>query len=215
MSAIQKLQSRAAYLESGRVEGVAAGVVHVKLESGVLAAKRAKSCLVAPEVGDKVLCAVDPEGVYVLSVLEGREHDGVTTIASEGDLKLTARDGRVSVCASKGVDVVGGQDVAVTGPQVHIRAQKATVAVEELGFFGKRVAAEMQRISLFAETLDSVFDRVHQKAKRVFRVIEEIDQTRAGIVDMRAQSVVGIRSENTVVSARVLTKIDGEQVHIG
>lgn len=213
MSAITKTQSRAAYLESGRVESVLADSVNVRLESGVLPAKRAKSCLVAPEAGDKVLCAVDTDGVYVLSVLEGAKD--TVTIASSGDLKLQARDGRVSVCASKGVDIVGGHDVAVTGAEVHVRAGKGTVAISELGFFGRRVAAEIQRVSLFADEVNSVLTRVHQKAKRVFRVIEEIDQTRAGTVDVRAQHLVGIRSENTVVSARVLTKIDGEQVHIG
>lgn len=215
MSAITKLQSRAAYLESGRVEGVLADSLSVRLESGLLSAKRAKSCLVAPEVGDKVLCAIDPDAVYVLSVLEGAKATDSVTISAQGDLKLQARDGRVSVCASKGVDIVGGQDVGLTGAEVHVRAKKGTVAVEEMGFFGRRLAAEIQKISLFAGEMNSVLTRVHQKAKRVFRVIEEIDQTRAGIVDIRAQSVVGIRSENTVVSARVLTKIDGEQVHIG
>ena len=40
-------------------------------------------------------------------------------------------------------------------------------------------------------------------------------ETRAGTVDMRAQKMIGIRGENAVISARVLAKIDGEQIHVG
>jgi hypothetical protein len=49
----------------------------------------------------------------------------------------------------------------------------------------------------------------------VFRFVEEIDQTRAGTVDLRAQNLMAIRGENAVISARVLAKVDGEQIHIG
>ena len=33
--------------------------------------------------------------------------------------------------------------------------------------------------------------------------------------DLRAQNLVAIRGENAVISARVLAKVDGEQIHLG
>ena len=70
-------------------------------------------------------------------------------------------------------------------------------------------------MTVLAQEIDSIATRVSQKAKRAFRFIEEIDQTRAGAVDIRAQRMLGLRGENAVISARVLAKLDGEQIHIG
>ena len=96
-----------------------------------------------------------------------------------------------------------------------MRAQKGTVAVQEIGFFGRLLQAEVAKVALVAQEVDSVVTRLSQRAKRVFRFVEEIDQTRAGTVDIRAQSLLGLRAENAVISARVLAKVDGEQIHIG
>jgi hypothetical protein len=221
MSAAKKLNRAEAYLETGMVtQAGAAGemrgdhAIEVRLATGTFKAARAKSCLVAPEVGDKVLCAVDDEGVYITAVLAGQD-GAATTIAADGDLRLQARSGRVSVCGSAGVDLVSGGAVGVTGSAVHVRAKEGSVAVEELGFFGRLVQAEVAKVALVAQEVDSIVTRLSQRAKRVFRFVEEIDQTRAGTVDMRAQTLLGLRAENAVLSARVLAKVDGEQIHIG
>jgi hypothetical protein len=221
MTAAKKLAQVATYLETGHVERVgpkdgrpARGAAAVRLETGIYEAVRARSCLVAPEVGDKVLCAVEAEGVFIIAVLVGRE-GAATKLTADGDLELSARGGKVAICASEGVDIVSGRAVAMTAAEVHVRAKKGSVAVEEMGFFGRLLQAEVKKIALVAEEVDSVLGRLTQRAKRVFRFVEEIDQTRAGTIDMRAQDLIGIRAENAVISARVLTKVDGEQIHIG
>jgi len=201
------------YLEAGRVDRTTEGL-QVSLGSGRFAARRAKSCLVAPETGDRVLCAIEPDAVFVLAVLEGRP-DAATVVRTTGDLKLQAPAGRVAVCAGKGVDVVGTEDVAVTSATLNVRAKAGTVAIDELGYFGKLVRAQLDRVALLAEEVDSRVVRLAQRAKRVFRFVEDIDQTRAGTLDLRAQNLASVRGDNTMVTARVVAKIDGEQVHIG
>jgi len=214
MSAAKKLVRREAYLESGRVERIGE-MIEVSLGTGTCEARRAKSCLVAPEVGDSVLCALEPDGAaFVVAVLAGLE-GAPTKLAVDGDLNLQARGGRVSLCASEGVDIVSGGAVAMTSSELHVRAKKGSMAIEELGFFGRLVQAEVAKVSLVAQEVDSVLTRLTQRAKRVFRFVEEIDQTRAGTVDMRAQNLIAIRGENAVISARVLAKVDGEQIHLG
>ncbi|WP_437991495.1 DUF3540 domain-containing protein [Sorangium sp. So ce145] len=213
MTAVKKLARPEAYLETGSVERVGATLL-VRLASSSCEARRAKSCLVAPEAGDKVLCAIEPEGVYVLAVLDGR--DGAPTkLATDGDLEVQARGGRIAVCASERVDIVGAREVAMTGAEVHVRAKKGAIAIDELGFFGRLVQAEVTKIALVAQEADTILTRLTQRAKRVFRFVEEIDQTRAGTVDLRAQNMIGIRGENAIISARVLAKVDGEQIHLG
>jgi Protein of unknown function (DUF3540) len=217
MGAAKKLASTEAYVETGTVEPIGAegpGSFAVRLATGTFGARRAKSCLVAPEAGDRVLCAIEGDGVYIIAVLAGRE-GAPTKIAADGDLTLEARGGRVAVRGHEGVDVATAGAVGLTGAEVHVRAKTGTVAVGELGFFGKLVQAEVGKVAVLAEHLDSVVTRLSVRAKRVFRFVEDLDQTRAGTVDVRAQTLLGLRAENAVISARVLTKVDGEQIHLG
>ncbi len=213
MTAAKKLASPETYLESGLVERLGETIA-VRLWTGTIEARRAKSCLVAPEIGDKVLCAIEADGAYVLAVLAGSE-GAKTVLAADGDLELRARGGSVSVLGSEGVAIVSGGDLAVTSRELHVHAKQGSVAVDELGFFGRLLQAEVSKVTLVAQEMDSVFTRLSQRAKRVFRFVEEIDQTRAGTIDLRAQNLVAIRGENAIVSARVLAKVDGEQIHLG
>ena len=214
MNAAKQLGLTETYLDTGTVERVLGRTVEVRHGSGTWQAQRAKSCLVAPEVGDKVLCAFGAEGTYALAVLEGQE-DGPTQLVTDGDLRLQSRGGRVAVSASEGIDLVSGGAVAMTSPEVHVRAGSGSVAIGELGFFGKLLRAEVAKVAFVGQELESVFTRLTQRAKRVFRFVEELDQTRAGTVDLRADKLVAVRGENAIISARVLAKLDGEQIHLG
>jgi Protein of unknown function (DUF3540) len=214
MNTAKKLGNTETRLETGTVERILSGTIEVRHGTGTRQARRAKGCLVAPEIGDTVLCASTPTGAFVLAVLQGTE-GAPTRLATEGDLRIESCDGRVAVSSLEGVDIVSAGVVTVASAEVHLRAGKGSIAVEELGFFGKLVQAQVAKVALAAEEVDSTVTRLTQRAKRIFRFVEEIDQTRAGTVDVRAQNLVGIRGENAVISARVLAKIDGEQIHIG
>jgi len=214
MTAAKKLAHVEAYLETGRVERIADDVLEVRLASGTCRARRAKSCLVAPEVGDKVLCAIDADGAYALAVLEGRAA-APTKVSVDGDLQIQSRGGRVTVGAGQGIALVSSSDVSVAAREVNVRAPKGSVAIDELGVFGRLVQAQVAKVTLAAQEVDTIAERLSQRVKRAFRFVEDIDQTRAGTVDMRAEKMIGIRGENAVLSARVLAKVDGEQIHIG
>ena len=214
MTAAKKLATPGTHLETGTVERILDGTIEVRVGPETCRARRAKGCLVAPEVGDRVLCAFEAEGGFVLTVLEGRE-GAPTRLTAEGDLHLQSHGGRVAVSSPSGVDVVSGGELAMTSAELHVRAARGSIAVEELGFFGRLVQAEVAKVALAAQEIDTTVTRLTQRAKRVFRFVEELDQTRAGTIDLRAQELVGIRGENAIISARVLAKLDGEQIHLG
>ena len=214
MNAAKRLARFEAVLESGVVECVVVETIEVRSEGSVYRARRAKSCLVAPQAGDTVLCGFLAHETYVLAVLDGRE-GAPTKLSTDGDLQIQSRGGRVVVGASQGVDLISGGSVSIAGAEIHARAPKGSVAIDELGYIGKLVQAQVTKVTVLAQEIDSIATRLSQKAKRAFRFIEEIDQTRAGAVDIRAQRMLGLRAENAVISARVLAKVDGEQIHIG
>ncbi len=196
------------------VMSVASNAITVELNGEQLLARRAKSCLVAPEVGDRVFGAFVDETFYVLAVLEGAEAKP-TRISADQGIRLESAAGRITICATDGVDVLGAKDVSITTQEVNVRAKTGTVAVEEIGFFGRVARAHVKKAELVAEELDQVLTRFSQRAQRAYRFVAELDQLRAGSVDMRAETVAAIRAENTILTARVLAKVDGEQIHIG
>lgn len=211
MEAARKLVERRPELEAGSVERTTGGLA-VRLASGVQGARRAKSCLVLPEPGDRVLCAIEPDRVYVLAVLEGR---AATRVSAEGDLTVDVPCGRLALRSAEGLDLLGARDVRLAADELEVSARRGTVLVGELGFVGRLLEAQAKKVSLVAHEVDAAVGSLFQRAKRAFRIVEEIDQLRAGTVDIRAERLAAVRAETTVIAARVLAKIDAEQVHIG
>jgi len=170
----------------------------VQLEGGPRPARRAKSCLVAVAAGDRVLCSVSAEAVHVLAVLE------------------SATLGPTRVVASGGLELQTDGEIALRGESLVMRAKAATVAIDQLKVLGRAVEASfVEKASLVAERVESRASRMVQRAKQAFRFVTELEQARVGNYDLRAESLAAVRGENTIVSARVLAKIDGEQVKIG
>lgn len=170
----------------------------VQLEGGPRPARRAKSCLVAVSPGDRVLCSVSGDAVHVLAVLESADA-GPTRVVADGGLALEAAG-----------------EIALRGETLRMRAKSGTVAIDQLKVLGRAVEASFaEKASLFAERVESRASRVIQRAKQAFRFVTELEQARVGNYDLRAESLAAVRGENTIVSARVLTKLDGEQVKIG
>jgi hypothetical protein len=204
MTAAKKLAHSEARLETGTIERVGS-TLEVRLATGLASATRAKSCLVQCDEGDRVLCAIERDAVFVLAVLVGASSE--TELVIEGDLAIQARGGRLAMGSDEGVDMAA--------PEVNLRAKKGAFAMEELGLIGRVLRADVGTATLVAQQLDSFCTRVMSRAKQVLRLVEELDQTRAGTIDQRARSTVAIRGENAVITARVLAKIDGEQIHLG
>jgi Protein of unknown function (DUF3540) len=174
------------------------GELAVQLDGGPRPARRAKSCLVSVTPGDQVLCSVSADAVYVLAVLESAGA-GPTRVVAEGSLELQA-----------------GGEIAIRGASLRMRARSATVVIEELKVLGRSVEASFaEKATLFAERVESRASRMLQRAKQSFRFVTDLEQARVGNYDLRAENLAAMRGENTIVSARVLAKLDGEQVKIG
>ncbi|WP_224366482.1 DUF3540 domain-containing protein [Hyalangium versicolor] len=209
-------EQMAAFQESGTVVAVEAGAsLSVRADSGTYLARRAFSCLVEPMLGDVVLVSGLPDGTcWVLAVLE-READAPARLVTEGDLEIRLTQGRFVVAAQEGVDLVSAQDVSVTAGAVRVNADEGSVVTRQLNLLGSFVRAEFDRIKVLAESCDSAFDRLLQRMKRSYRFVEEHDQVRAARIDYVAEQNATLRGSNTLVTAKDLVKVDGEQIHLG
>jgi hypothetical protein len=209
-------EQRAAFQEAGTVVAVEEGAsLSVQAESGTYRARRAFSCLVEPVVGDVVLLSGLPDGAcYVLAILE-REAEVPARLVTEGDLEVRLPKGRFVVAAQEGVELVSAQQVSVTAGGVRVNADEGHVVLRQLSLLGSFVRAEFDTIKVFAESCDSAFDRLLQRVKRSYRFVSEHDQVRAAQIDYTAENNATLRGGNTLISAKDLVKVDGEQIHLG
>lgn len=180
---------------------------------GELVARPAASCLLAPEIGDRVLVAVGDES-FVLAVLT-RDDTTPRRVVFEGDTRLEVTGGRLDLAAERGVGVTTPRAVSIFAQKVAARASVGELFVDGIDVVAKSARSQIDKLSLVATTYDAVVERIAERTKRVYRFVEEIDRLRARHLDYRAEKTAQITADNTAVTARQVAKLDGEQVHIG
>ncbi len=187
----------------------------VRAAAGEHEARRAVSCLVAPEVGDEVLLAAMGDGrAWILAVLERRAGAAIQ-LEADGDVAWRLRKGRFSVAAQQGLDLATAGKASVIAGELLVTAAEAVLHLDRLSYLGRLVHAEVEKVKLFAGSLDSVLDRFWQKVKRSYRFVEEADHVRADQIDYAAEQNVHLRGRNALVTAEQLVKVDAEQIHLG
>ena len=216
LKAVRKLeQDPELSQEIGTVAAGGESAWTVRTVSGDHEARRAVSCLVAPEVGDEVLLATVQDGrAFILAVLERREGAAIR-LEADGDLAVRLRKGRFSVAAQEGIDLATAQEASITSGTLRVMAAEAGIRLDRLSFLGRFVHAEVERVKVFAGSLDSVLDRFWQRVKRSYRFVEEVDHVRAEQIDYAAEKNAHLRGRNALVTAEQLVKVDAEQIHIG
>lgn len=178
-------------------------------------AKKAASCLLLPRQNDLVLVAIQDGGeAYVLAVLE-QEDPTSGELELRGDSTINAASGRLRIASKEGVDLVSPKDVSVTANGFKLRAAAASLLVDTLEHFGNRVLADVQQLRTKAATVDTVAERISQRAKRVYRHVEDLEQARVGQFDLSVKNNLRLHAKNALLTALSLVKVDGEQIHMG
>lgn len=189
-------------------------VIRLRGAIGALTARRATSCLVAPAVSDVVLFVASDTVTYVLAVLDGQAN-GKTTVTVDGDLEVRLPAGALTLAASESLALATAGELSLVGHSLDVKAHEATVGLQKLDLFASLVEVGMQRAKLVATSVDSVIDRVVQRAKQSYRFVAERDQVRADTIDYAAEGNAHHRGANVLVTAEELVKMDAKQIVVG
>ncbi len=202
------------YQQYALVTGCSKERFTVCAENETFAARMAASCLVRPAPGDQVLiCRQGPGNAYILAVLESAAN--ATTLALEGDLRLKLDSGKLEVAARQGIELATAGGLNATIPRLKLDALEGKIRISDLRFTAGRLQAGIERIKVIAACLETAAQRLVQRAKRVFRSVEQDEVVRTGRLDVSATKLVSLNSQYTVMTAREDIKIDGERIHIG
>lgn len=189
------------------VETIAAnGACRVRAGGQRFDATPAYSCLVTPEVGDRVACwraalpIVDGSGgdeVHVLAVLSRPNAAAAMQLQLAADTQLKA--GRL----------------ALDTDALDVRTGEASFVYRSLQTIGEWCRATIGQLQLAGATLATVFDRESHHAGQHQRTVDGVDLLEAQMVDHRAKSLMHLQGENVLANGDRLVKVQGSQIHFG
>lgn len=194
------------------VDGEALGVTRDGCEKKC---RRAASCWLSPEVGDRVLVAAVEGERWVLAVLERSVGAGVARVEVDGDLEFRAPKGAVTVAAREGVSVVTAKSAMVAAGELKVEARVSTWVLGEVLAVAQKVEAEVARVSGRYEVVERVAERVSERAKRVYRWVEDFERLRAKRVDWETKETLQVHAGDALITSEGLVKVDGEQIQLG
>ncbi|MDQ0025540.1 hypothetical protein J2X90_003362 [Variovorax paradoxus] len=160
---------------------------------------RAASCLLEPGTGDTVLVAgPHRESLYLIAVVTQADASQ-SHIVTEGDLTIRSRRGRI----------------ALNAPALALQAEHAHVDIADMEYRGAELRVTTLVARFVGRTLETVLDRLSVLTRSSFRLTEEVEQVRAGQIDMQAAETLRLHAKNTFVTSKALVKVDAEQIHMG
>ena len=175
------------------VDAVVGRSVAARMADGsVVSMRKAVSCLVAPEPGDRVLTAEADGEVYVLAVLErapGR-HSATLRIETEAEIEFVAK--RISLRA--GILDVLTDAVTMMGDSFNTLFRRS-----------KRVVGN--------ETVVARSTSLH--AGQRVAVVTQADVQHAGVLSQTVDGPLAITSQTAVVTAKSDIRLNGERINVG
>jgi len=175
---------------------------------GELSVRRAASCLLQPQAGDRVWLAGDlAEGIYLTAVLERADPASPARIALASDSTLDAGDGALTLRAGR-MHLVGEGRLTV-------QAEAAAVCIGKLTAVGREATWSFGRMKAIGELLETFVERLVQFSRWSQRTVDGMDQLRSAHIDYRADGTLQLQAEHLVANGAKLVKADGEQIHLG
>jgi hypothetical protein len=181
---------------TARVAALVEGGVMIEQGSAPVFACVALSCLVQPEPGDIVLAAC-PDGFWVTAVL-GRAGAAPLRLRAPGELVLEA-----------------GTRLTLSAATLEAQAGQARFALGEVSFIGRLVTAQLAALKLLGGVVETLAERVVQRARHSLRVTEQSDVQRSGTFDHVVTGTMNLQAEHAFITAGGAVRVDAEQIHMG
>lgn len=178
-------------------------------------ARRAASCLLAPEVGDEVLISgPDAARVYLIAVI-AQADPGRARLELAGGAALKAADGDLALQSARAIHLRGGSAVRVDTGELELRARDVRCVADRIRYVAAELQATVGTTRLVGKSYEAVLDRMTLMSRISFRTVEEIEQVRAGTLDYQAEQAARVHASYTLVTGGELVKVDAKQIHMG
>jgi len=204
---IQAARGEAA-IAHGEVGEVHKARFRLETDRGPILARRAVSCLVEPQAGDRVLYLVEEDGRgTILHILSRAESSSRDTVVSNPDGALRLRGQSVAV-ETPGAHTVSAGSVAINAATADLMAGTLTMSGETL----RQVYGRTQTNTRSQETMA---ERIVTKALERIEIIDNTDNQFVGTMSLKVTGVLTQSSYTTVLVAEEDLRMDGKRVTVG
>lgn len=174
------------------------GLTQVLIDGRRWPCQRAASCLLTPQVDDRVLVYRAGEQLWLLAVLVRAQPQQAAELHCEGELSLSA-----------------SQKLTLRSPQFHLEADNGECHIDQLSYRGEKVSAWITLSRIFGQRCESVWENLTQISHHLLRRTTHTEQVRAGQLDVKTSQLTRLRAPTTLISSESLTRVDGKQIHMG
>ena len=206
----------------------------LKSAQGAVAKKQIKD-------GQEILSIEDEQGhlLFEYDVSEKKSK----LYAAQGDLSLIATEGDIELVSGKNIRCksLGGiimesataaqlrvaseddqsavsltdKGLLLSSKKIGLKAESAKLEIEHSQLEGKTFKGVLDRSKLFVGKIETVAVRIMERAKNVYRQVEELQQTRANRVRTLVEGTYQLNSDTTYIKSEKNVNIDGEKIHLG
>lgn len=163
--------------------------------------------------------------------------------AAQGDLSLTAMKGDIELVSGRNIHCksLGGimmesatatqlrvataddqsavsltdKGLLLSSNSIGVKAKSGKLNIEHSLLEGKTFKGVLDRSRLLVGKIETVAVRIMERAKNVYRHVEELQQTRANRVRTLVEGTYQMNSETTYIKSEKNVNIDGERIHLG
>jgi hypothetical protein len=166
---------------------------------------------ITPEAGDLELAAAS--GNLALRAagsvaIEG----GVVAVRSRSGIGLAVED---ASGATRAVLALDGGRARIAAPALDVAARRASLRAEEARYTGRDLLAEVASLRVVAGRVETLARTVVEKARNLYRSVEELLETRAGRVRAVVDGTYHLKARDAVVRAEREVDVDGEKIRLG
>lgn len=148
---------------------------------------------------------------------EGRERIEVRDAQARLVFELDATSGRATLSTPSGdLALRAGGNVEISaGGSLRCDAPRAELRFGETRFEGERVTAVTKEASVTATRLETIATRLFERAKSVFRQVDDLHQLKAGRARTLVAGGLAVKAGHASIRADEELKLDGETIHLG
>lgn len=187
----------------------------VDTSQGQIEAIQAVSCLIEPQVGDKILICYGVEGpAYILGILE-RDDKSDYTLVVPRNLTLYSPQGSVKLEARDNISLDSRGRMEFVSPHLSTSVGTAKLVFHKLLYVGQVIQANLTSIKTVAQVVESVAERFQQLVKTSYRTVQESEHFKAGAFHCLVDKLLSLKGKYTVIKAKTDVKINGKHIHMG
>jgi hypothetical protein len=199
---------------SGTIKSILEAQFILMGENGkVVRAERAFSCLVTPEVGDRVLVGDTGDRTYVLAVLE-RPNASESTIELDGDVKMSLPGGKLEITAKEGITLGTPNELDLVAGKLGLSGEALAAAFKKIDIFGDAVEAQLTNVKMFSKKLQSKVGSAVQHFTMRHATVDTVESVKADTIKQTAKGIMSLKSMFSFIKSEKNVKIDGKQIFL-